>query len=855
MTELQEKALSAASRHIIERPRLTRLLDETSAQVILLVAPAGYGKTVLARQWMANRRHAWLRVTPGMADLGALGLALLDVAQTVTPEIGSRFRQWLHSRRGGENVAVPAKLLAQDLAAWPTDAWLVIDDHHLLPADVESIVGRLREIEALRLLLAARESPGWSTSRDLLYGSIYELGADALAMSRAEATEVLSGHGLVAQEVIELAEGWPAVIGLASFATMSEESPLRAAMAPTLHKYIAEELFSSIGTHHQSGLLQLSLLSAVTTDRATDLLGPDGRDVLEESLRVGFVTESYSNAYSIHPLLREFLHHKLVVMEESPKTNHLNRTMAYLLREEAWGDAFALIRKFALRNQIEPLLTAALYDLLERGLIATASSFVEYGRQFLETSPVLELASAELMFRKGFHERSLALARSAGRKLDPSNELISKAFCRAGHAAYFLDDIDTAVESFTLARESAQDVSDSRRALWGLFLSVVEQEDDAAAALLAEYEELHGTDADDLLRLQNGRLHLGMRLGSVVMGLQGAEAVAEVVSEARDPAVRAAFWHVYAGALRLAARYDEALAASNRAIEEIEAFDLRFARSYLATTRALVHMGLCSYDEAAAELELAVNLASRTGDAYIDLSARAGQCRLLLLLDQPEEAVRCTSGEIPAHTAPGVTGEFIACRAIALARCQTSLDEVLPLIATIPAVTKENEANALATCARALVLWNGSPSDASSEIVSGFHKHLGKLVLDPFVFAFRLDRRLPRLLQSVAALRPAVRDLVPSISAPTQPVTHLPSNEPLRSLTAREMEVLELLAAGLTNAEIASTLFLTVATVKVHVRNILRKLSLRTRTEAAIYAIKVSQGGALIGADTGEPLD
>ena len=41
-------------RHIIERPRLTRLLDETSARVIMLVAPAGYGKTTLARQWLAK---------------------------------------------------------------------------------------------------------------------------------------------------------------------------------------------------------------------------------------------------------------------------------------------------------------------------------------------------------------------------------------------------------------------------------------------------------------------------------------------------------------------------------------------------------------------------------------------------------------------------------------------------------------------------------------------------------------------------------------------------------------------------------------------------------------------------------
>ena len=44
-----EAAVEGASRYIIKRPRLTRLLDGANAQVLMLVAPAGYGKTTLAR--------------------------------------------------------------------------------------------------------------------------------------------------------------------------------------------------------------------------------------------------------------------------------------------------------------------------------------------------------------------------------------------------------------------------------------------------------------------------------------------------------------------------------------------------------------------------------------------------------------------------------------------------------------------------------------------------------------------------------------------------------------------------------------------------------------------------------------
>lgn len=83
------------------------------------------------------------------------------------------------------------------------------------------------------------------------------------------------------------------------------------------------------------------------------------------------------------------------------------------------------------------------------------------------------------------------------------------------------------------------------------------------------------------------------------------------------------------------------------------------------------------------------------------------------------------------------------------------------------------------------------------------------------------------------SLHPTIaQKLLAEISShPEQP----PDQEPL---TAREVDVLRLIARGLTNQEIAENLVISVATVYTHVSNILAKLHLASRTQAALYALK-----------------
>ena len=61
---------------------------------------------------------------------------------------------------------------------------------------------------------------------------------------------------------------------------------------------------------------------------------------------------------------------------------------------------------------------------------------------------------------------------------------------------------------------------------------------------------------------------------------------------------------------------------------------------------------------------------------------------------------------------------------------------------------------------------------------------------------------------------------------------------PAPRVTEREMDVLRLVAQGLSNRDIGATLFISENTVKNHIRNILEKLHLHSRMEAVVYAVR-----------------
>jgi DNA-binding NarL/FixJ family response regulator len=95
------------------------------------------------------------------------------------------------------------------------------------------------------------------------------------------------------------------------------------------------------------------------------------------------------------------------------------------------------------------------------------------------------------------------------------------------------------------------------------------------------------------------------------------------------------------------------------------------------------------------------------------------------------------------------------------------------------------------------------------------------------------------LCQAIKAAAAGQVQLAPEAAVRLMREVRIPENpETLEALTERETEVLKLMARGQANKQIARNLYIGEKTVKTHVRNILMKFSVRSRTQAALYAAR-----------------
>jgi DNA-binding CsgD family transcriptional regulator len=295
---------------------------------------------------------------------------------------------------------------------------------------------------------------------------------------------------------------------------------------------------------------------------------------------------------------------------------------------------------------------------------------------------------------------------------------------------------------------------------------------------------------------------------------------------------------MFAVALMVAAEYDEALERLEVAIREVERFRLEFCLPHILVIRAGAQLGQRDFRAASAQLDEVAQMPSTRDEPHVVMNAAALRARLLLAIGRANDAAEATEREWAALPSAVMYGEYLASHALALACCGSS-ERALAAADRADQISQQLDSRALTTWTRAIIALHQERSDTEEVLAASgdFLRVTGHA--DSFVAAYR---GFPPL---VNRLRPYVRDVELSgilhrandFALAEQLGLRVPTDKDGVRLTPREQEVHRLVAQGKTNREIATALFITEATVKVHVRHILEKLGARSRTEAAVKEV------------------
>ncbi len=267
-------------------------------RVVQISAPAGSGKTVLMRSWIAEaglaQHAAWVPVDSQERDPRRFWISVADALRGTAA--GSALVRPLTAAPGLDGWAVVERLL-KDLAPLEDRLWLVIDDVHLLdPGEVlpqlELLV--LRAPQELRFVLATRHDLRLGLHRLRLEGELTEIRAADQRFSLAEARALLGATGveLPAEALARLhgrTEGWAAGLRLAALSLAGHPDPERfvaefSGTDRTVAEYLLAEVLDRQSAEVRRLLLRTSLLERVSGPLADVLTGSSGGERILQDL-------------------------------------------------------------------------------------------------------------------------------------------------------------------------------------------------------------------------------------------------------------------------------------------------------------------------------------------------------------------------------------------------------------------------------------------------------------------------------------------------------------------------------------------------------------------------------------------
>ncbi|NEX64016.1 LuxR C-terminal-related transcriptional regulator [Noviherbaspirillum galbum] len=306
----------------VARPRLLERLREHPARLTFVQAPAGFGKTTFLRHVFdtcaeEGWKVAWLTADQGDNDLDRF-MVCLGQAFALANGDDAAGAQW------PSNFELGSALERQQSAFM-----LIIDEfEHVHNPAVLSVIEQMIDMlgPRQRIVIGSREQPLMSVGRLRVKQQLLEIDAFQLRFSVQETSHLLRekrGLPLDGQDIErlhQLTDGWPAALWLSSMALQDNDDPKRfishfTGSNSVVTSYLAEDVLSHKPKEVQDFILQTSILQTFCADSCNAVTGrSDSRRLLEDLERSSmFVTvlDDQHAWYAYHPLFAGFLRGQL----------------------------------------------------------------------------------------------------------------------------------------------------------------------------------------------------------------------------------------------------------------------------------------------------------------------------------------------------------------------------------------------------------------------------------------------------------------------------------------------------------------------------------------------------------------
>ncbi len=860
----------------VSRPRLIERLDEglgPGKALTLVSAPAGFGKTTLVGAWAAacGRAVAWLSLDERDGDSSTFLGYLIAALQCVDPACGADAMAALQSPMPPSAEAIIAELV-NEIDGLSRDILLVLDDYHAVDSpQADAALALLLEHPSARLRLAivTREDPGLPLARLRARGELCELRAADLRFTPEEAAEFLeraTGLELKSEEVAvleERTEGWIAGLQLAALSMRAQED--RAAFIASFggsHRfvldYLAEEVLRRESEGIQSFLLRTSILDRLCAPLCDAVLqdssGRESLDYLERANLFLLPLDGERNWYRYHQLFAELLRQRLKEALTSDGSGGEEGMAELRIRASGWCEekglgieAFRYAAAAGDLDRAERLVASTSMPLHTREAVTAVLEWLaSLSERVLEERPSLRVLFATTSLiagRPAGVEEALGIAEAAlsARESDPrTRDLLGRiAAARATLAVtrYRSEEI-LAQSRRALELLSPDDLPFRMTATWTVAVAhFFENDRRAEGRAFSELESLSRADGD-LFFEQLALCGLGETRERDNL-LREAEATYRraIVLFGDHPQPNANEAHL--GLARVLYEWNDLAAAESegeRGLDLARQYDEAIDR-FIPCELLLSRVKLARGDAAAAAAKLDELAAAARRRGFLHRLPEIAAQRILVHLSrgEVEEASRLAFAyELPLSRARVslARGEAAAARALLEARraeleARGMADEGLRVLAVLALACRAEGRGeeALRLVGEAMKRAEGGgfvrlfldEGEDMAELLSAAETrgieaaHAGSLLA---LFRAERGRREEAIARAPSPLDPSLAD----------------------PLSARELEVLKLLAEGLSNREIGERLFLALDTIKGHNRRIFDKLDAKRRTEAIARA-------------------